>query len=198
MEIPVLNVEYRADTGKNSAHRSRKRGNVPGVIYDPNQNKLIEVDKKELENILSRYGVNALVNIKLGNDTIKTIIKEVQHDPINSQVIHIDFKPVDDNTKVRTHVPIRFVGVNAAERTGGILQRHRQEVEIECAADRVPKYVNVDLSKLSLGQSIKVQDIEFAEELTLLTKPTEVIAALTPPVNFIVDDEEDIEKVEEA
>jgi len=189
VEIPVLNAEDRTVFGKKSAKRVRKMGKVPGVLYDPNQNKLIGVDRKELDNIIAHYGINALVRLQFNNETVQSVIKEVQHDPVNRQIIHIDFKPVDENTKVRAHVPIKFIGISDVERIGGIVQRQRQEVEVECAADKIPKQITVSLKGLSIGQSVKVQDIEIAEELTLLTEPEEVLATLTAPVHYFVHEE---------
>ncbi|MBZ4644848.1 MAG: large subunit ribosomal protein [Petroclostridium sp.] len=185
MEIPVLNANYRIGVGKNSARRSRNIGQIPGVVYDSDLNKLIGIDKKDLDSVLAHYGENALVNIQLGGDTIKSMIVEVQHHPVSRQVMHVDFKPVRDDTRVRAHIPIKFIGMAEVERSGGILQRQRQEIEVECAADRVPKFINIDLSRLAVGQSFKVLDIEIAEELSILTKPTEVIATLTAANNFV-------------
>ncbi|MDK2798457.1 MAG: large subunit ribosomal protein [Clostridiales bacterium] len=185
MEIPAVNVNYRIGVGKNSAHRTRENGQVPGVVYDANANKLIEIDKKTLESILTKYGENTLVNLQLGDETIKSMIMEVQHHPVNNQVIHVDFKPVQNDTRVRTHVPIRFIGTSEVKRNGAILQKQRQEIEVECVADKVPKYIEVDLSQLAVGQSFKVQDIEVAEELIVLTEPTEVLTTLTSASNYV-------------
>ncbi|NLY44045.1 MAG: 50S ribosomal protein L25 [Clostridiaceae bacterium] len=185
MDVPVLRVNYRIGSGKNSARRSRRAGQVPGVIYDAVKNKLISVEKKELDAILHDYGENALVNLELGDEHIKSIIAQVQRHPVSQQAIHVDFKPVQEDMRVRAHVPIRFIGVSEIERNGGIVQRQRQEIEVECSADRVPKYIPVDLGKLAVGQNLKVQDIEISEELSILTKPTEVIATLTLPSNYV-------------
>ena len=185
MEMPVLNASYRAQSGTNSAHRARNLGQVPGVIYDANLNKLIEVDKKELDTVIHHYGENAMVNVNIGEQSVKTMIKDIQYHPVNQQVIHIDFKPVSDSTRVRTRVPVRFIGVPEAERHGGIIQKQKQEIEVECVADKVPKFLNADLSQLEVGDNFKVQDMEFAEELTLLTKPNEVLALLIPKSNYV-------------
>lgn len=185
MDMPVLNASYRAESGKNSAHRARNLGQVPGVIYDANLNKLIEVDKKELDTVIHNYGQNAMVFVNVGDQSLKTMIKEVQYHPVNQEVIHIDFKPVSDSTRVRTRVPVRFVGVPEAERHGGIIQKQKQEIEVECVADKVPKFLNADVSQLEVGGNFKVQDMEFAEELTLLTRPNEVLALLIPKTNYV-------------
>lgn len=190
MEVPVLNATYRIGVGKNSAKRARNIGQVPGVIYDEALNKLIGIEQRELDTVLNQYGQNAVVEVKIGEDRIKSVIAEVQHDPINRQVVHIDFKPVNERSKVRAHIPVKFIGTEDAERIGGIIQKQKQEIEVECTADSVPKYITADLSQLNVGQSFKVQDIEIAEELTILTKPIEVLATLTAPANYSVTSEQ--------
>ena len=183
MQIQEVQANYRHGIGSNYARRCRNNGLVPAVIYDSFSNKVIELDKREIEMILKQYGNHAIVNLQVGPENIKSMIMEVQHDPVNHQIIHVDFKPVTENMRVRTSIPIRFIGAANIERSGAIIQKQRQELEIECLVDRVPKYIDVDLSQLSAGHSFKVQDVEIAEDLTIMTKPEEVLATITTSSN---------------
>ncbi|WHH59107.1 50S ribosomal protein L25 [Petroclostridium sp. X23] len=185
METPTLNAYYRKGIGTNSAHRTRSIGQVPAVVYDATANKMIGIEKKDLDTLLTQHGDNAILNVQLGDETVRAMIKEVQYHPVTNQVIHVDLKPVEQDSKVRTHVPIRFIGTDYVERSNGILQKQKQEIEVECAADRVPKFINADLSKLAVGQSFKVLDLEVAEELSILTRPSEVLVTLTAANNFV-------------
>lgn len=187
MNIPSIEANYRIGVGSASAERTRKVGYVPAVIYDEQLNKSVQIDKQNLDYLIKNYGDNTVVNVQVGDDVIKSMIMNVQRHPISNQVIHIDLKPVNQDTRVHTQVPIRFIGLEQVKRSGGILQKQRSQVEIECVADNVPKYLMVDLSNLSVGDSYTVQDMEFAEELTLITKTNEVIATLTSPAQ---DEEE--------
>lgn len=185
MNIPAVNADYRIGVGSCSAGRSRRMGQIPAIIYDSQLNKMIEVNKKDLDSLLHTYGDNCVVNVRLGGDTIQSMIMEVQRHPISNEPIHIDFKPVSDTIKVHTRIPVRFIGLDQVKQSGGILQKQRQEIEVECMPQHVPKYITADLSNLTVGQSFTVQDIEIAEELTMLTKPTEVLATLTSPDNYV-------------
>ncbi len=193
MEIASLNVNNRNGVGKNNARRTRRIGHIPGVIYDINGNKLVEIEKKDLDAVLSHNRYNAIVNISIGNEIIKAMIMDVQYHPISKELIHVDFKPVTDHTKIHTHIPIRFIGAREIELTGGILQRQRQDVEVECTADNVPKYLEADISRLGLGQSFKVYDMEIAQELTMITKPTEVLVTLTSPDDYVEKEVEELD-----
>lgn len=184
MQLPVLNANYRIGVGTGSAHRSRAKGQIPAVVYDIDANKIIEVDKKDLESLLTIYGNNALINVQLGENRIKCLIREVQYHPIHRNIIHVDFKPVNEDTRIHTRVPIRFTGVKESARTGGILQKQRQNIEVECLASSVPKYISADIGRLAIGESFSVQDIEIAEELTLLTRPDEVLVTLIAPKDY--------------
>ncbi|MGE4282715.1 MAG: 50S ribosomal protein L25 [Clostridia bacterium] len=196
METPTLNAYDRMGMGKNSAHKVREMGQVPAIIYDIALNKMIAIEKKDLDAILIHYGENAIVNLQLGEESIKSIIKEVQYHPVTNQVIHVDLKPIQQDTRIRTHVPVHLVGNEYIDRSGGVLQKQRQEIEVECMADRIPKFINADISGLSVGQSFKVLDLEVAEELSILTKPNEVIVTLTAANNFGQTEENEAESVE--
>ncbi len=193
MEIARLDVNNRNGVGKNDARRTRRIGYIPGVIYDISGNKLVEIKKRDIDAVLSHNGYNAIVNISIGNEMIKAMIMDVQYHPISKELIHVDFKPVTDHTKIHTHIPIKFIGAREIERIGGILQKQRQDVEVECTADNVPKYIEADISRLGIGQSFKVYDMEIAEELTMITKPTEVLVTLTSPDDYVEDEEEKLD-----
>lgn len=193
MKTPVIIANYRIGTGTGSAHRTRRIGQVPGIVYDNAANKIVCMNKKDLDLLIAANGINAVVDLQLGDSTIKAMIVDVQYHPVTKDVIHIDFKPVFSDSKVHTHVPIRFIGMEYAESNGGIVQKQKQSIEIRCSADKIPKFIPVDLNGLRPGQSFKVQDVEFAEEFTILDKPTEVLALITTPNNYDTTVQTDID-----
>lgn len=168
----------REKTGTGPAHRSRVGGYIPAVIYDKVQNKVINVEQEEMSEILRKQGDNALVEIKMGSNITTALIKEVQRDPVSGQPLHIDFKPVDMSKNIQTKVPVRFTGTDMLKRQGGVIQSQRSEIQIECKPDNLPKSVNIDVSKFKLGESIKVSDVEFAGEISIVGNLNEVIATL--------------------
>ncbi len=181
MNIPSIEVDYRIGAGSASSERVRKAGYVPAVIYDEKCNKMVQIEKQALDYLIKNYGSNTLVEIQVGDDAIKSILMHIQHHPITNQVIHIDLKPINEETRVHTHIPIRFIGLEDIKKSGGVLQKQRSQVEVACMANNVPKYLTADLSSLAVGDSYTLKDMEFAEELTLITKTHEVIATLISP-----------------
>lgn len=178
MNKPVIEGISREKTGKNAAHKIRAAGYIPAVVYDNTQNKVINVSREDMLEALKKQGDSALVEIKMGPSIINALIKEVQRDPVSGDLLHVDFKPVDMNKIVHTKVPVKFTGNDMLKRQGGVIQSQKSEIEVEGKPDSLPKSVNIDVSKFNLGDSIKVSDVEIAGEISIVSRPDEVIATI--------------------
>lgn len=178
MNKPVIEGISREKTGKNAAKKIRAAGYIPAVVYDNTQNKVINVSREDMLEALKKQGDSALVEIKMGPSIINALIKEVQRDPVSEDLLHVDFKPVDMNKIVHTKVPVKFTGNDMLKRQGGVIQSQKSEIEVEGKPDSLPKSVNIDVSKFNLGDSIKVSDVEIAGEISIVSRPDEVIATI--------------------
>ncbi|MCT4606153.1 MAG: 50S ribosomal protein L25 [Marinisporobacter sp.] len=194
----VIHGDLRNQTGSNGCHRIRNIGHVPAVVYGNNTNtRAIELDKREIDLIIRSYGTNVLFNLEVGTNYEAVMIKEVQRNPLTNEVIHIDFQQIAGNKPIHTTVPIRLKGKEKVESSIGVVQQQLREVNIECLPDHIPESLEVDISSLAPGNPLKIGDVEFAEEISILNEPYEVVAALTKAEKAIeeIEDEELIEKV---
>ena len=168
-------ANLRKTTGKGSSHRTRYNGKIPGVIYGKGfDNLFVEFSDMDIDHIVKNYGENAVVDIELNGSKIKTIIKEVQRDPIKNHVAHIDMKYINDGEVVHTNIPVLLEGGDNIRKKGGIVQK-----QVGAIPDNMPKYLVADISGLNIGDKLKVSDIEASSEIALDINPETVIALIT-------------------
>lgn len=184
-----LNSEIRKDIGSNASNRVRNSGHIPGVVYGYDiEPKTIEIDEREVNSILRNYGANVLLDLEIDGKKITSVIKELQRDPVHKQIIHIDFQSVSFDKSIQATVPITLSGRQLVEDGYSTIQHQLREVQIECLPQNIPESIEVSVKDLAFGHPIKIGDIEFAGELTVLNEDKEVIASLAKAGRL--DDEE--------
>jgi len=193
----TINCEKRDSTGKNAARRIRREGKLPAILYGANvENLSLSVDKKDIFNILkSETGENTLFKVAIGKDVHDVMIKDLQQDVVNDNVLHVDFIQIALDKTIRVTVPVVLVGDAVGVKTeGGFVDFVTREVDIECLPKNIPDNIEVDISDLHLHQSIKVEDAPGIEGVTYATDPQTVLALIQSPVAEEVPAEEEEEE----
>jgi large subunit ribosomal protein L25 len=186
-----LEVKEREKRARHSARRDRREGKVPGIMYGKNlKNLMFEVGELELNSQINRIGEHGVLDITINGDNHNVLIKEIQREPVNQKIIHIDFEELYENSRVITEVPIKFLGENTISKNGDILQKERSSIKLQCTATKIPKSIEVDVSNLNSGDSYRVADIEFAEEISIIDSLNLVIATVTKVKKYNEDTEE--------
>jgi len=195
VELPA---ETRKETGTRSARRLRKRGRLPAVVYGRSMEPhSLELEASAVEEVLHKG--TRLVRIKAENAEYDAVIQQVQYDHLNDQVLHVDFHRVSLKEKITIRVPVETRGEPKAAPGTGILERHLDELEIECVAAEVPDRIEVDVSGLNVGDVIHVHDLDVGEGIKILHEMDEVVVSMmAPAVEAEEEAEEAEEKVEEA
>jgi len=195
--VEKLVVEEREKNARHSARKNRRDGKVPGILYGKNlKNLMFEVGELELNSEINRIGEHGVLDITINGDNHNVLIKEIQREPVNHKIIHIDFEELYENSRVITEVPIKFIGEKAINKNGGILQKERSSVKLQCKASKIPKLIQVDVSNLSVGDAYRVADIEFGEEISIIDALNLVLATVAT-VNKYGEDTEDTAELEE-
>jgi large subunit ribosomal protein L25 len=184
MERVTIQAYRRETTGKGAARSLRRKGELPAVIYRAGISEPIKVPSKEFLKLLKKTrGENILVNLQFPEGSRLAVIKDYQLDPVTGDLLHTDFQEVLLTEKIRVTLKVITTGVpKGVKEQGGILQHALREIEIEALPDRIPGHIEVDVSGLSVGQSIHVSDLKLEEGIKVLTEPEEVIATVTAPV----------------
>ena len=174
-----INGSVRANLGKKATKEVRKNGLVPCVMYGEkrDENGLpvathFVVNEKEINKIYFTPHVY-LVNINIDGVEHKAIVKEVQCLPVKDNVLHVDFYEVVDNRPIVVGVPSAPKGLAEGVRAGGKLMTMIRKINVKATYDLIPEKLDIDVTNLGLGKSIKVGDLSF-EGLELVT-PKEVI-----------------------
>ncbi|MDY4873243.1 MAG: 50S ribosomal protein L25/general stress protein Ctc [Alloprevotella sp.] len=174
-----INGSVRANLGKKATKEVRKNGLVPCVMYGEkrDENGLpvathFVVNEKEINKIYFTPHVY-LVNINIDGVEHKAIVKEVQCHPVKDNVLHVDFYEVVANRPIVVGVPIAPKGLAEGVRAGGKLMTMIRKINVKATYDLIPEKLDIDVTNLGLGKSIKVGDLSF-EGLELVT-PKEVI-----------------------
>lgn len=191
MEQVRLSAEVREL--KNSTNALRKSGLVPAIIYGHKIEPLpVQLPERNLRRILSSGSENAIINMELNADSPETvIIKEVQIDPLSRQIVHADFMRVSLEERITTHVPIMLIGTAQGIEEGGILEFPHREISVECQAGKIPEHVELDISSLNVGDSLRIDDLITDEDLTVLDDPSTTVVSVSVPTILKVDEEEE-------
>ena len=180
----VLTANVREETGKGIAHKLRSEGQIPAVLYGKD-NLVITLNTREVQKVLSVFGASQLLKLKLvkGKKSSErpVLIKEVQVDPVKGHLLHVDLYEVSLDHKVTLAMPVVLIGQEERANDGSIVEQLLYEVEITCLPTAIPKNIEVDISKLTMNQSIAVKDLTPPKEVEFLTAPEEVVVLAALP-----------------
>jgi large subunit ribosomal protein L25 len=179
-----LQVERRDATGKGSARKVRADGKVPAILYgkglDPTA---IAVDRRALFGAFhTDAGTNVLLDIQIDGKNVLAIAREIQRDPVRGTVLHTDFIKVDRTQQIEVEVPIHLVGESPGVKEGGVLEQPLFTVDVRCRVTDVPENIEADISRLAIGDSLRVAELSVAEG-EILTNAEAVVVAVAAPIS---------------
>jgi large subunit ribosomal protein L25 len=186
-----LNLNKREANIPNNAKKLRRLGKVPGVLYGKTLNGfMFEVGELELCREISKKGEHGILNVNLNGDNHKTLIKSVQRDPVTHKIIHLDLEELEENQKIISSVPIHYIGEDTLNKRGMVLQKEKDRIKIECTADTLPKYVDINVNRSADGYVYRIGDLEVASELSIIDNLATVIASVSYERKTVSDDME--------
>ena len=201
----ILNAEIRERTGSNKARVIRKvDGMIPAIVYGDEKESL---NLKLYLNELTKASQNELfytqvLLIKNGELEEKVVLKELQRDPAKGKLLHADFQRVSKKTKLKVVIPMNFINEEeciGVKNEGGLITKAIREVEIMCLAGNIPESIDLDVTNLELGSSIRLTEVVLPEgsEIPGLTDETDqmVVSVNAPKA---IEEEPIIEEGDEA
>lgn len=179
-EKMVLAAQLRTVFGKKNKNL-RKQGLLPANIYGTNfPSQAISVNYVDFKRTYKQVGETGIVYIKTEKDEVPTLVTSLQRDPLESLVLHVDFRKVDLNIKIEAEVPLTFVGVAPAANAGGVILTQTDKVTVEALPQNIPHNIEVDLSVLTeIGNEIKVGQIPLNELYVVKTDAEKVVVSVT-------------------
>jgi large subunit ribosomal protein L25 len=183
MKETLLEAEVRAGSGKSVTRKLRMSGMLPAVLYGMDKKpEMLNVNARSLTQLLhAGGGENVLVDLVVGTaKPEKVLVKEVQHHPVSSKIVHIDFLRIDLTKKVTVMVPVHIVGTAEGVKGGGVLEVVSRELEVSCLPMDIPSHITVDVTALKINEAIHVTDLQLGK-LEILTDKARTVVTVQPP-----------------
>jgi large subunit ribosomal protein L25 len=190
-----LEVVEREHKGTRESRRLRKQGLIPGVLYGRSAPHAIIVPERELRRVLTGdSGLHAILDVVLQGQktTHPSILKEFQQDPVKGRLIHIDLQEVRLDQPITAIVSVTLVGAEDSPgvREGGVVSQVNREVNVEALPMEIPEHLDLDVSGMQIGDTLRVADLQSPEGVKLLDDAEgTVLATLTLPTREVEPEE---------
>ena len=184
MATVSLSANARDGKGKGAARSLRSQGQVPAVIYGHGrQPQPLALNARDLDKLLSHIQAEStVIEVSVGGQTAKTLIREIQRHPIKRQILHVDFQALVAGEKVTVSIPIVLLGVPEGVRLeGGVLDQTLREIEIEVDPSNIPDHVEYDITNMVIGDSVHISDLKVPEGVEVIDDPETSVAVLAAP-----------------
>ena len=193
-----LEVKEREGRGSADARRLRKNGLVPGVLYGRGKApQPFCVAAADLRRVLSGdSGLHAILDVVLdGQETSQpAVLKDYQQEVPSGKLAHIDLHEVRLDQAIQAQVAFELVGEPAGVKEGGVLSPVSRDINIEALPLEIPDHLELDVSRMAIGDTLRLVDLPAQEGITYLDDPEEtVLATVTMPTVFVEPEPEEVE-----
>lgn len=174
--------QKRTDLGKKASKELRKQGLVPCNLYgEATENGrpvalAFAAPMSELRKIVYTPHIY-VINLVIDGENHTAVMKELQFHPVNDSLLHVDFFEVNDQKPITIGIPVKLTGLAQGVRDGGRMNLSIRKIEVTAPYQQIPEHLDIDVTKLRIGKSIKVGDLSF-EGLTLATGKDVVVCSI--------------------
>ena len=194
-----LMAQKRNAFGKGAARNLRRAGIIPGVLYGRDQDTMsVQINEQTFKKFLRANGENMLIDLNIDEyGTEPVLIKELQRHPVKRSLVHADFIRISLDELVIAPVPITLVGSPPGVQEGGVMTFLLRQISVSCLPLLIPEEIQVDISEMNIGDTIRVADLDLGEEIENLEDPQSQIVSVVPPI-VEAEPVEDVEEGEEG
>ena len=188
MKTVELSASKRVEMGGKNARSIRREGKVPAAVYGGAENHNIEVNEVQFTKLINTPEV-FFVDLDIDGNKVKSVIKEVQFHPVSDRVTHVDFVEVADDRAVKFGIPITLTGQSIGVMNGGKLRLVMRKLRVKGLPTALPDNVEIDITKLKIGDAVKVSDIQIPGVEILEAGNAVIVAIKTSRVAVVADEE---------
>jgi len=194
-----LQVQERESRGSAESRRLRRQGLIPGILYGRGKEpQAFCVAERELRRVLTGDGgLHAILDVTLdggSNASRPSILKSYQQDPVRGTLTHIDLQEVRLDQVIQARVVIELIGEPVGVTEGGVLSQVNREITVEALPLEVPEHLDLDVSGMAIGDTLRLVDLPVEEGVKFLDDPEEtVLATVTMPTRFVEPEPEEVE-----
>ena len=189
-----LEVQKRESSRKSDLKKYRKEGMIPGVYYSYDSKESIGflVSQSEINNAMKSEA--NIFTINVGGNNRNVLFKSVQYHPVSEEIIHMDLYGVNMKKTVTVKVGIELTGDSVGiKEQGGVLNQTAQEIEVTCLPSAIPNVIEVDITDLSVGDTLSANEIKLDESLELYSAADMLIVSVTLPTKEVEASSEEAE-----
>ena len=204
MKEVEIEAASRQEHGKGVARKLRAAERIPAVVYGKDtESQPLDISYDHFHTVYhGLHGENALVNLKIDGKLSekKALVRDMQHDPIDGDILHIDFQYISMDQKIRLSIQVHLHGIAEGVKTfSGILQWNYRELEVLCLPDKIPTYIDINIEELNIGDAIHIKDINIPDVEFIGDENETVVSVIAPTVSTVEETAaEEGEVVEEA
>ena len=195
-----LKARQRTDTGKQVVKALRRNGGLPAVVYGSGESSTpLTLDYREFEGFLRKTrGESVVINLEIeGMEDKKALLRDIQRDYLRNQLLHADFQQIRMSDRITTEVSLVLLGEPiGVTRDGGVLDQSLRVIEISCVASEIPEHLEVDISNLSMGETVHISDLSFDNVEIVTDGEVAVVSVLTPMAEEPEEEEVDLDQEE--
>lgn len=169
----------RANLGRTEAQDLRAEGHVPSVLYGGTEQVHFYAPAMLYRPLLTTPDIYE-VSLNVEGDIFKAVLQDTQFDPVNDMIIHADFLEIVPGKEIKVDVPIKLTGASTGVFKGGKLNQKLRKLRVKGLAENIPDYIEVDITHLDLGKSVKVSAIK-PEGFTILSQQSNPVASIEIP-----------------
>jgi large subunit ribosomal protein L25 len=194
MKTPLtLKVATRAQTGRSASRRLRKVNRIPAILYGKHSSpEKLSIEVPEFTKLLkSVAGRSLLIELNREDKPEKALsfLQEIQRDPITDRYLHVDLHEVKPDEKFEIRVPVRVVGESfGVKNQNGVLEIATHMLRVRCLPGDLPEAIDVDVTALNVGQTIKLGELKAVNGVTFLDDKGQPVVACVEPVAEIVQE----------
>ena len=197
-----LEVKEREGRGSADSRRLRREGLIPGVLYGRGKPPhAFAVPERELRRVLSGdSGLHAILDVVVdGQETARpSVLKDYQQHVPSGRLSHIDLHEVRLDQPIQTQVSVTLVGEPEGVKEGGVLSQISREINVEALPMEIPDHLELDVSGMGIGDTMRLADLPAQEGVTYLDDPEETVLASVQIPAVIVEPEPEEEELEEG
>ena len=173
----ALTAHTRKRSGSGALTSLRAEGLIPAVIYGKSvPSTILRLNRKEVETVLHHsISEHILVNLTIEDtkETKLTLLQDVQHNPLNGNILHVDFHAISEDEVIHSIVPLELTGDCIGAKAGGLVEHLVHKLNVVCLPKDLPDAIHLDISNVEVGGSLHTKE---------LVLPAGVITHLGPDV----------------
>jgi large subunit ribosomal protein L25 len=176
----IINGTERSDVGKKAAKATRRAGEVPVVMYGPQECYHFTAKATDFKHLIYTPDFK-IADVNFNGKTYRCILKAKQFHPISENLLHVDLLILTDGHPLKVNIPLRFKGASPGVKVGGKFMQQVRTVKVKTIPEKLISELIIDISTLELGQSVRVRDIDAIEGVEIMLAPGTPVASVEVP-----------------